>query len=230
MRGCLTFVLFVALLIGGLAFGLVQFALPALVDAAVRNSTLVHGQPVTVITDASIEGVFLDWRIDRIDITGRDLTEPNARVGNLNLTLRDVALVDRTFASASGELSDVDLQIAGVPLARVASVGLTGTSTSIQAGVLVTASAAEAAIRARLQDANVPVQQVRLGAGRIDITIAGQVVSAQPLLTSNGLALDVGAPVPPIELVSTPPGGEWRIDSVLVSPAGIRMSIGISLR
>jgi len=230
MRGCLSFLVFVALLITALAVVVVRFALPAVVDSAVRSSPFVHGQPVTVVTDTSFEGVFLRGQIDAIEISGHDLSEPNARIGAATITLRDIPLVSRTFASASGTLTDVDLQVAGVPLARVSSVGLTGTSSTLEADVLIAASAAEAAIQARLEDANVPVQAVKLGEGHVNITIAGQVLSAQLRLGSAGLQLDVGAPVVPIDLVAVPAGGEWRIDSVLVSPDGIRMAVAISLR
>src|SRR5205814_1868978 len=75
-------------------------------------------------------------------------------------------------------------------------------------------AAAEAAIRDRLRAAGVQVDAVSLARGRIDLTIAGQLVETQTTLTESSVSLDAGAAFTSVPILSAPPGGEWRIDEV----------------
>ena len=230
MRGCLAFLVFVAALLAVLAYGFTQFALPALVTAGVRSSPLIHGQDVAIKVETSLDGVLLHGRVDRIDISGDDLTEPNARIGRLELTLRDVTLLDHTFGSAEGVLTGLELQVGDGSTATIGVVLLTGSSTSLEARVLVASGAAESAIQSRLRSAGVPVEAVRLGLGRVDLTVVGQSVATQLRVTPTGLDLDAGPTLGLVEVVSTPPGGEWRIASVGVTPLGIELVLAVSVR
>jgi hypothetical protein len=229
VRGCLAFVVFAAVLVGALAFAIVRFALPSLVESAVRGSPLVHGQPLTVVTDASFAGVFLGGRIDAIEVNGRDLTEPDAEIGTFALTLRDVSLLDRAFGSADGRLSNATLVVGNGQRLTVDTVALSGSGTTLTATLDVSATAAEALIRTRLETVGVPIEAVHLGVARIDIRAAGQAVDTTLLVGDAGLALDAGA-LGTVPIVEAPASGEWRIQAIDVRPTGIHLVVLISLR
>lgn len=228
MRGCLAFLVFVAVLIGALAFGVVRLALPALVDSAVRGSPLIHGQPVSVVTNASIEGVLLGGRIDGIEISGRDVSEPNAEIGSVDVTLRDVSILDRTFGSADGRLTGVTLELGDGQRVTADTVALSGSGASLSATIGLSSGEAEAAIRSRLQAAGLPVEVIRLDVGRIQLTVAGRSLFTDLRLSDGGLALEVDdlARVP---LFEAPTTGEWRVEAVGVTPAGIQLTVRIAL-
>jgi hypothetical protein len=229
VRGCLGFLLFAGVLIAGLAFVLVELAVPALVSAGVRSSPLVQGRDVQVHVETSFDGVLLHGRADRIDLSGSNLDEPNARIGSLQLTLRDVTLLDRTFADADGLLNGVELQLGtGAPV-LIGEVRLTGSSSSLEARLFIGAPAAESAIRSRLLEAGLPVQAVHLGRGRVDLSVAGQTVPASLHLTATALILDAGPPIGSVDVLSAPVGGEWRLASVEVTEQGVQLTVTISL-
>ncbi len=229
MRGCLAFLLFAALLIGALALAVVRLALPGLVDSAVRGSPLAHGQPLTVVTNASIEGVFLGGRIDEIEISGRDLAESNASLGTLDVTFRDVSIFDHTFASADGGMTFATLSIGPENRVTADAVGLRGSGTTLTATADFSSPEAEGAIGVVLQDAGVPVDGVHLGTGRVEIKVAGATLPADLRVADGGLTLEAGN-LGSIPLIEPPPGSEWRIEGVEVTPAGIRLVLLISLR
>ena len=230
MRGCLSFLVFVSLLLGALAFGFTRFALPALVSAAIESSPLLHGQPATVTTETSLAGVVLGGRIDEIRITTDHLDEPNASIDWVDLTLRDVSMLDRSFASASGELGGVSLDLGDDEPVLIPSIHVGGSATSLSATLDFDAAEAEYVFRSRLTSAGIPIDAVRLGVGQVEVTVRGQIVVASVRLADGGVVLDGGPTVGAIPLLEAPAGGEWRVEEVGVLPTGLHLVVSISLR
>jgi hypothetical protein len=231
VRGCLGFLVFAITAVAVLAFVVVQFALPAVVTSAVRSSPLVRGQNVAVQVDTSLTGLFLHGRIDRIVITGRDLSEPSATIADVSVTLSEVSILDRTFATAAGTLSGVDVEVgSSAPILHIEMVNLSGSASTLTAEVQVSRAAAEAGLLAPLRAAGVPVDAVSLARGRIDLTIAGLLVETQTVLTESGLSLQAGPLSPSVPILSGPAGGAWRIDEVDVTTSGLRIVLSIALR
>jgi hypothetical protein len=187
----------------------------------------VRGQNVSVQVDTSLAGILLHGRIDRIVITGHDVTEPNATLASVAVTLSDVSLLDRTFAAASGTLSGVDIGVGSATPIHVDSVDLSGSTSTLTATVQISAAVAAAAITARLRAAGVPIDGVSLASGRIDLTIDGQLVETQAVLAANSLSLQVGSAFPSLPILTGASGGAWRIDAVDVSPAGLRLVVSV---
>jgi len=229
MRGCLGFLVFAAILVTLLAAAVVQLVLPSLVAGDVEGSPLLRGQQVEVHVDTSVAGVLLHGRIDSIRITGTSLTEPNATIAALDLTLADVAIADHTFDTASGSLDGVTITTVNGGSIPIDTVAISGFSSTVLATVRIGATAAEAALRSLLQAAGVAVSSVSLGAGVVDVTIQGHAIQARLVTNGNQLVLDAGSPVAPIELLSAPAGGEWRIDTVDVTASGIAIEVAIDL-
>jgi hypothetical protein len=229
VRGCLGFTLFTIAAVAVLAFGITKWAIPALVAAAVETSPVVHGQAVDVLTDASVTGVFLGGRIDRVRITGTNLSEPSTTIGGLDVVLSGVSILDRTFESASGTIAGASVEIDGssTPI-QIPAVALSGSSSALVATVQLGVPEAEALLRGRITR-SVPVDEIRLTADGADLVVHGQVVHARLVVTSDTLTLVPDSPLPSAVILSAPSASAWRIQSVQVDPTGVRIAISISL-
>jgi hypothetical protein len=229
VRGCLAFLAGVVIVGAGLAWALVTVLLPAAVSAGVRDSPFLRGQAVRVNVQTSLAGVFLHGSVDRITISGRGLSEPNASVASADIVLTDVSIVDRSFTGAAGTLTGVNVDVAasgGLPLGVVT---LSGPSKALAAVADMDAATASAALRVRFAAAGIPVDVVSLAAGRIDLTIAGRTVAAIPVITATEVRLEADGGVVNLPIVTLPAGGEWRIAAIEVTPFGIRVTALLSL-
>ncbi|HLX35677.1 MAG TPA: hypothetical protein VKR30_10610 [Candidatus Limnocylindrales bacterium] len=229
MRGCLGFLLFLVVAVGLLGYAVVQYAIPAVVTAAVRSSPLARGQNLTVQVDTSLTGVFLHGSVDRIAIGGANVTEPNATISLVDITLADVSILDRTFASATGTLTGVSVDLSDGSPIQLTSVAVSGSSSSLQTAVDLTAAEASIALRDRLRAAGIPADSVQLVRGGVDIVVAGRTIPARVVVTAGSVSLDAGPPYPAVTVFSAPAGGDWTIGSVDVSATGIRVTVAISL-
>jgi hypothetical protein len=227
VRGCLGFLLFVGTAVAVLAFVAVQLALPAVAASAVKASPLLRDQDVTVSVETSFAGVLLHGDLDRVVITGQNLTEPRAAVGRVSVTLSGVSILDRTFVSAAGTLTGVDVGVGATSPIHVDVVNLGGSGSTLTAEIQVGAAAATTAMRDRLRAAGVPVDVVSLAAGHVDLTIGGLVIASQVAMTESSVSLDAGPLLPSLPILSAPAGGEWRIDQVEVTPAGLRIVVSV---
>ena len=228
MRGCLGFLTLVALLGAALAIA-IALLLPATVAAQVRNSPFLRGQPVEVDVQASLAGVLLHRSIDRITISGRGLAEANASVGTAQIVLTDVWIIDRSFASASGTLTGVTIDIGSATPLPLGNVTITGSSQSLTAVGDMDATLATGALKSRFVAAGLPVDAVSLAAGRIDLTIGGRTIRATPVITGTEVRLEAEG-LASLPIVTLPATGEWRITEITVTPGGIRVTALVSLR
>jgi hypothetical protein len=230
VRGCLGFLVVVALAGAALAVAAVNVILPAAVSVAVRDSPFLRGSDVRVEVDASLTGVFLHGSIDRITISGDGLDAPNARIASAAIVLKDVGIVDRSFASATGTLGGVDLEATGAGALHLETVTLDGSSRALTAVADLDAASAVAAIRAKFIAAGVPVDGVSLAAGRIDLSIGGRTIVATPLVTATEVRLETGAVGVSMPIVTFPTTGEWQVTAIVVTPRGVQVTALVALR
>jgi hypothetical protein len=230
VRGCLGFLIVVALAGAALGVAIVTVLLPAAASAGVRDSPFLRGQAVRVDVQTSFEGVFLDGRVDRITISGSGLSEPNATVTTADIALIDVSIVDRSFRRAAGTLTDVDVDVASAGALHLETVTLSGSSRALTALADLDATTASTFVRGRLAAAGIPVNAVTFEAGRIDLTIAGVTIAAIPVITSTEVRLEAEGGGVSLPIVAFPSTGEWQITAIQVTPAGIRVTALVSLR
>jgi len=229
VRGCLSFLAVVAVVGAGLAFAIVTVLLPAAVSAGVRDSPFLRGQAVQVDVHTSFEGVFFRGRVDRITISGNNLTEPNARVANADIALTDVSIVDRSFDRAAGTLSGVDVDVASAGALHFETLTLGGSSQALTALADLDATTAATFLRGRLVAAGTPVEAVSVAAGRINLTIAGVTIGAVPVITPTDVRLEADGGSVSLPIVTFPGTGEWQITAIQVTAAGIRVTALVSL-
>ena len=143
MRGCL-FTLLLAAVVLGLA---VVIGLPAAASAVLTGAITAAGlqagdTTVTVTSDPPTD--LLGLHADRVRIRATDATFQDLEIGELDVTLGDVAIIDRTVGTVEGTLAGVTVaDVGGRPLA-LAEVTLGGGGESITASTTVDGAAAEA--------------------------------------------------------------------------------------
>ncbi|MEW6223780.1 MAG: hypothetical protein AB1627_04050 [Chloroflexota bacterium] len=189
MRGCL-FVIALGLVTVALV---VVVGLPALFAGVLTAGVTAAGlqsddTTVTVTSDPPTDLVGL--HADRVRVRATDATFRGLEIGALDVTLGDVAIVDRTAGSVDGRLSDVVVPNVGAREVRLESITLGGggevvtattTVEAAQAGRLV-ADALEAELGTRPASVTLTAPDrisVSLGVavhGRLSVTAAGDLV------------------------------------------------------
>jgi hypothetical protein len=226
MRGCLGFVVVVGLTIGLLGLVVVNLVVPAIVVATVRDSSFLRGQPVAVDVSMSVGGL-LRGRVDRIRVTGSNLDEGTVRLGALDATITNASILDRTFEDGSGRLGPVRVTLAdGTPI-DIATVSLSGSSTSLLATGEIPAAQVTTLLEARLGPAGVPVDHVSFESGRIFLAAAGLRVEGTLAISNGALVISVAGGRATVPIFEPGAGDSWTLTSVTVTTAGIAISVDV---
>src|SRR5215204_3593186 len=132
MRGCLF-----TLLLGAAAIALlVVVGLPQ-VFAGVMTGALtaagLHADDTTVHVASEPPTDLLGLHADTVTVSATDATFRELAIGALDLTLHDVAILDRTADSVDGTLSDVDVTLGDGSTMRLDEIRVAGTPEAIRA-------------------------------------------------------------------------------------------------
>lgn len=175
MRGCLF-----TLLLGAVVVALVVVVgLPAVFAGVLTGAVTAAGlqaddTTVTVSSDPPTDLVGL--RADRVRLTATDATFRGLRIGELDLVLRDVAVLDRTAERVDGTLAGVRLEVGGQPL-ELDEIAISGGDESLEAATTIDGADAEALIADAVEQ--------RLGTRPAEVS----------LREPDRLVVDVGVPV-----------------------------------
>jgi hypothetical protein len=233
VRGCLfTLLLGVAVIAFVVVVGLPAVAAGAL-TAGVRAAGLdAADTTVTVTSDPPTD--LLGLRADRVRVRATHATFRGLAIGSVDVTLTDVAIVDRTVGGVSGTLGDVTVpDVSGKPTA-LASITLGGTSGALTASTLIPAASAQSMLADGIASAvgtrptsvalaapdRVTVKFGGIGvAGRLGVDPAGDVVATiqnGPLQGQQVVVLAAGGSLPVrITAVTVTPSGDLRVDGTL---------------
>ena len=152
MRGCLF-----TLILGAVVAALfVLFALPALAAGALTGAITAAGLQsddtvVTVSSDPPTD--LLGLRADRVRVRATDATFRGLEIERLDLTLHDVAFVDRTASAIDGRMDGVVVPDVGGRRLALASIGLAGSGDTVLATTTIPAADVEALIADGVEDA-----------------------------------------------------------------------------
>lgn len=233
MRGCLF-----TLALGAVALALlVVVGLPRLAAGLITGAVTAAGleaddTTVTVSSDPPTD--LLGLHADRVRIRATDAVFRGVEIGALDLTLSDVAILDRTAGAVAGRLSDVALPNVGARRLALEVITLGGTGDEVTAATLVPAADAERLIADAVEDTiGVRPTDVRLAApdrlvvvlgdvrarGRLEVTATGDLtarITDGPASGQELVLLRAGEDVP-IRLTSISVGDDdtVRLDGVL---------------
>lgn len=145
MRGCL-FVLVLGAVVAALVVvvGLPAFA-AGILTAGIGAAGL-HADDTTVTVSSDPPTDLLLLHADRVRVRATHATFRGLEISALDVTLQDVALVDRTAAAVDGRLSGVVVPNVGARPLDLAEITLSGGGTAIDAGSSIAATAADTLI------------------------------------------------------------------------------------
>jgi hypothetical protein len=143
VRGCLFTLLLAAFVLGfAVVVGLPAAASAVLTGAITAAGLQADDTTVTVASDPPTD--LLGLHADRVRIRATDAMFHDLEIGELDVTLGGVAIIDRTVETAEGTLADVTVpDVGGRPL-ELAEVTLGGGGETITVSTTVEGAAAEA--------------------------------------------------------------------------------------
>jgi hypothetical protein len=220
VRGCLTFLLFVAILVGAVAWIGAPTVASAGITAALAASGLSGTDTrVTVTANPPVELVSLhadSVRIETLDAHWQDL-----RAATLDLTLDDVSLGSRSFATIKGSLTGVQLTTDG-PTITSPRVTLTGSSSDASATIGVAAQTVSMlALDAAERTIGTRPTKVSLGPpDKITLVVNGQPIAGRLVVDAGGALVALVQGVGSVRLFGPGTGDPFTLTSVTVSPDG----------
>ena len=234
MRGCLSFLLFVVVLVGLLAW----FVLPAIAGPLVVASLTGAGLQgrdtrATVTADPPLELLLL--RADRVHVQSTDVSLRGIRAAMLDINLTDVGFLERSFATIDGDLEGLTVTTAEGGSVSIPSVHITGSSSAARADFVVPTplvislaqDAAERATGRRPSAVSLKspgVVSFDVGGATFDETLA--INGSGDLLAEGGVG---GAGLPSLVLVRATEIAPFTLQSVGVEDAGVQLGGTVDL-
>ena len=228
MRSFLGWVVLVAVL-GTAAALLAPLVAQPLVAQAVRSVSPFGSQPLDVEVDADGLGL-ITGKITSIHVTGADLTASRLDIGSLDVTARDIGILDRSFASITGTLANVVMRRSDGTALQAREVQLSGASDAVEATARVGRDAALEIVRRALEGAGLPTEGLELIDGGVRVSVLGQRTDVAVGASDGAVAIagSVAGGVP-IVVFGPEPGDPWRITGVSVAPDGLQVEATIDL-
>lgn len=209
--------------LGAAAYLLGPIVARPLVADAVRAASPFGSAPLQVDVDVSALGL-LRGTIDRIHVSGANLSADRLRIGSLDATASRVEIVDRAFGSMTGTLDAVVLRRGDGTEIQAREVQLVGPSAEVEATVAIGRAAALEIIRRALEGAGLPTSNLALIDGGVRLTVLGQPTDIA--LGAVGGALTIAGSIAgggSIVVFGPEAGDPWRITGVAVSPDGLEV-------
>ena len=217
MNGLLRFLLFFGTLVGLIVFVAVPTLASPLLTQMVRDAGLRADEMRVSIAYFDPSLFTVRTQRMRIEATGVDLGPATAR--GLDLSLGDVALLDRTFETITGNVRDVHLR-AGALDVTVDRVEIDGPASAASVAAHFTAGQTAEVVRQAAGRLGVEVRDVRLRDGAIEINLAG--FRSRGSLSVEGGALILRSELgPALVLIQPAPADPWRLTGAVVAADGV---------
>lgn len=227
LAGLIRFALFSTILIALLVFVALPLVSQSLVTSAVRDAGL-QADEVDINVDLLGLGIF-SGRAPSVHVVADDVTVPRALIGHLDLTLTDVSMADRTFASVNGTLDEVRvIGPQGLPFI-IDRIDLDGPAENTRARGQLALSQAEAFIELVTRDAGIDVDQVTLADEHLVMEKDGRSTEADLRVDGDALILEQQG-AEPVVLLAPAPSEHWSLQDVRVSADGLRIDIVVNAR
>ena len=228
MRGFFGWLVLLAAL-GAAAYVLAPIVVRPLVADAVRAASPFGTEPIEVDVEVSDLGL-VRGTIDRIHVTGANLSADRLRIGSLDVTANGVGIVDHAFGSMTGTLDAVVLWRGDGTEIQAREVRLAGPSDEVEATATIGRAAALEIIRRALEGAGLPTGNLALINGGVRLTVLGQPTDIALRAVDGALAIAGSIAGGGSLVVFGPePGDPWRITGVTVSPDGLEVDALLDL-
>jgi hypothetical protein len=221
MRSLLGFLVFTAVLV---TLGLTLLVPPIvgpLVVARVREASPFGDQPLDITADVNAIGLIRGF-VGEIHVSGKGLARDAVGIGQLDITVHDVAIGDHSFSSVVGRLDAVTVPLPDeVTMLSIERIDVSGPSTALVATAHLSRDEALAFLRWSFADAGITVDELDLIPGGISFVIFDQRVEVPVGPQDGALVIADLLGTGPMELLTPQTPDPWRITGVTVSPGGM---------
>ena len=155
-------------------------------------------------------------------VSARDVDLSPAIVGSMELTLRDVSFVDRTWQAVDGELSNISISTNGETL-RLGSIHVSGDAADASANARLSAAESESLIRAAAQRQGLRFDDVSFSNAGVRITTDGAVENARLDVRGGALVLFPGNGDGGVPLIQPAPADPWQLEEAWISDDGLNV-------
>jgi hypothetical protein len=201
------------------------FALPPLAGTLTQGALVAAGfnaDVMTVTVSADPPPRLLSLRADQVHVQATNATYHGLRAVDVDLTLHDVLLADRTFGTLDGTLHHVTATTGGAGAVTIPLAVLSGTPDRVRVTMtFATSDAEELAAEAIRRATGVAPTRVTLAApDRVRVEGGGLSFAARLAVGVDGALMLIppkGAPLGALALVQPGAGAPFRIDSFRVA-------------
>ena len=224
MRGCLfTLALGAAVIALIVVVGLPQVAAGMVTTAVTAAGLQADDTTVTVSSDPPTDLVGL--RADRVRVRATDATFRELAIGELDLVLRDVSILDRSAGAVEGTLTDVTIEDLGGREVTLDEIAVGGGGEDLTATTVIDGTAAESLIADAIEErtGTRPASVALRAPDRLVIDAGIEVGGTLDVDGAGNLVLEVDDNPLGLEEVVLLRGGDdlpIRLTDVLVTPDG----------
>ena len=216
----LRFVLFFVLLLAAFVLvGLPLILSPVLTQIA-RNAGL-QAQTLDV-TVAPFDPTLLLGRARKVTLVASGVDLLPAQIGNVSVSVGNASYFDRTFATVSGEMNDITLEISGGDVVHIDNVTVDGPSDAASATAHLSAADTDKLIRLAAQRAGIQIDGVTVGDSGVTVEVSGVEAKARLGVIGGALVLDPGVGGA-IVLLQPAPSDPWSLQEAWVSADGLNV-------
>ena len=220
MAGLTRFLVFAAVLVALLVFVVVPVLASPVLTQMVRDMGL-QADDLEVSID-SFDPALFGGRASKVRVVGDNVALGLATVEEMNLVFGNVAFMERTFQTLSGELRGVTVNAGGVTL-RVSSVQVDGPAGEARATGHFTSAQGVELVHAAAERAGIRLDSVRFVEGGLRVSLAGIETGARANVQGGALVLDLDIG-PPVVLLQPAPTDPWRLSEAYVTRTGIAVT------
>ncbi|HEY3522766.1 MAG TPA: hypothetical protein VGK63_03595 [Candidatus Limnocylindrales bacterium] len=217
MRGCLSFLVFAALLI---AVGL-WFALPTAAAGLVGitlSAAGFEGQDTQVVVVADPPFELLSGHADRVSISAAEVRSGSLAAASVDLDLTDLDLVARTARSTTGRLDDVTVTSASGGSLRIRRIDIAGPTDRARATLVIDEAELAERVLDAISSAGAAVTKVSVDPpDALVVEVLGQRARARLSVGTAGVIELTLPAIGPIPVVAPPPDLGATFDSVSVA-------------
>jgi hypothetical protein len=223
LRALLGALLFATIVVAILVFVVVPYLAGPVITGVLQSTGIVQGGDVSVETKGT-GAELVRGHADAVRVQGQDVALQGLTIGDADVTLRDVALFERTFQAVDGTLERVRVPVTNGPVVTIASIDLDGPADAVAATGKLDAEEAAEVIREATEQAGVRIDEATLGDGVIRLRRGDLSIDAVLSVRNGSLILDPNGGLPSVVLMKSTGNDPWQLDRVTVTSAGLAIS------
>ena len=226
MGGFLRFLAWFALLVAGFVLVALPLLLSPLLSGMVRDMG-IRAATLDVSVALFDPGLLLG-RSRQVTIVADGIDVAPAQVGHLRLALGDASYFDRSFATISGEMSDVSVSV-GRDTVSATSINVAGPADAAIVTARMAAPEVERLVRLATSRNGLDLDDVRVSDAGVRVTLRGVQADGRLVVHGGALLLEPGFGGA-VVLLQPSPSDPWSLTDAWFSDQGLNVSAIVNVR